>query len=293
MKRYIIPIVFLFSFFLYSCGDCDLVTADYPCRVREATITKFDPRLIQANDSTVYPVPTYSIHTFQFPSTNSSSGVLTNDTRFDQENYLDQYIVIDETSAMAGVREVRLQLVDYYPVNEDITGDVMLIDIDTVGETGAYLRFYGSLARFPEDFYSEDAYKFCDEYLKNYREEDEDYAEISSQASRYGGGLENADAMSYNEDNLVVLDDDGEDITKTHLSLIDQSVKDGLLNSSKANAADLHVFPGEVYYYKARNGKEFAIVIVDINRGAFEPNIKRLTLKFSELRGMKVSECPD
>lgn len=279
---------------LSSCGDCDLLTAEYPCRIREATITKFDPRLILEPDSSVFPVPTYSIHTFTFPFDNSSSGYLQNDVRFDQGDILSQYVVIAEEETEMDGRDLKVQLVSYYPTNPIMVGDVMVIGLDSAARPmTADLRFYGSLARFPDDFESEDAYRFCEEYLTNYRETDEDYEEIGSQTSLYGENLPNAVTRSFTRDDIIVIDEKGRDVSVTYRPRVSQLIVDDLLNHANSSAVDLRVTAGEVYFYRARNNKEFAVIIADIRQGSFEPYLRRVTIKFSELKGMQVSQCPD
>ncbi len=293
IKKYILTLILLTVLMVYSCGECGLVEAEYPCRVREATVTRFDPRLETDNDTTYFPVPTYSIHTFTFPSDNASSGVLSNDNRFDENKFLDQYITIAQREVTLNRGEFLVKLVSFQPPNNDIVGDLMVIAVDsTASPMTARLRFFGSLSRFPDDFLSENANRFCNEYLPNYREQDEDYKEISSRASRYGRNLTNAVSESFDTTNIVVVNSAGRDVTGARYDDVPQNVIDDLL-ASQTEAIDVVVTPGEVYYYKARNGKEFAVVIVDIHAGRFPPHLKRVTIKFSELRGAKKEECPD
>lgn len=279
---------------IYGCGDCILESTAFPCRIREATVTRFDPRLILQPDSSLVPVPTYSIHTFTFPNDNTSSGLLSNDTRYDQNSYTDQFIVIDEGTFEVAGFVYTAKLVSFQPPNSLTVGDMMVIglSLDSVPSV-AYLRFRGSLARFPNDFYSEDAFKFCDEYLKDYRDQvDEDYSRIAGRASLYGGSLPNAARTDYTEDNIIVTDEFGYDVSALRKQDIPTDLRNRLLNNQSAFSVDLKVMPGEVYYYKAINGKEFAVIIADIREGTFEPFLKRVTLKFSELKGQTVGQCP-
>ncbi len=288
-----ISIILIIAAGTYSCGDCGLQTADYPCNVREATITKFDPRLVLEGDSLLTPVPTYSIHTFMFPGDNSSSGVLLNDTRFEQGDYTAQFITIAEDKVVLADETLYVRLVSYHPTNDQMKGDLIVIDMDSVAvPPTATLRFSGDLAKFPDDFRSEDAYKFCQEYLPQYRENDDDYSGIASQASEYGGALPNAVDAQFTRDNILIVNSLGDDVTQQYIDQIDPLIIDDLLATQEADAVNVLVRPGEVYYYKAANGKEFAVVIADIRQGTFEPFLKRVTIKFSELKGMKVTQCP-
>ena len=99
--------------------------------------------------------------------------------------------------------------------------------------------------------------------------------------------------QKFRKDDILLIDSDNRDVTDQYKSQIPETVKRKLLENENANAIDITVRPGEVYYYKARNGKEFAVVIADIRQGTFEPYLKRVTIKFSEIRGQKKTECPD
>jgi hypothetical protein len=170
----------------------------------------------------------------------------------------------------------------------------MVVGMDTaISPMQAYLRIYGSLARFPDDFESEDAYRFCEEYLKNYRDTDPDFKSISSEKSLYGEALPNTVAGKFDIDDIIVINEAGWDVSITIKPRVPQVIIDALLGGANTSAVDIRVSPGEVYFYKARNGKEFAVVIADIRQGSFEPYLRRVTIKFSELRGMKVSDCPE
>ncbi|MBM2813426.1 MAG: hypothetical protein HW421_188 [Ignavibacteria bacterium] len=288
-------ILFLCMLILFSCGDCNLITADYPCQIREATITLFDPRVNIINDSVIVPVPTYSNHTFQFPNDNASSGLLTNDNRFDVKDVKKQFIVLDNIEyTPSGSNETHtVQLVSINPSNTNMIGDLMVVDVNMNSTpNSALLRFYGYLARFPNDFFSEDAYKFCQQYLEGYRKSDINYGKIRQQSTSNGSGLPNSVQKLYNINNIRVLDSKGNDVSDIYKSSIPSNILSGIYSSNKSTAIDIQVKAGQVYYYKARNGKEFAVVIVDIRQGTFEPFMKRVTIKFSELVGTKTTECP-
>lgn len=286
-----------------SCGDCDLITASYPCNVREATATKFDSRLAATPDPEnpgnliVEPVPTYSNHTFRFPSSSSSSGDLPNDSRFDQNSLLNQKIALAEKEITITGETYYLQAVDYYPNNKNLIGDMLVREVVLNGGVpdSAFLRFYGNVARFPDDFRSEDANRFCSEYIEDYKDIDSNYSQIRSDASRFGRDLPNAfPGVATESENIRILNSaKNEDLTSAILPLVDQNDIDEILEQGFTSAIDLQVAPGEVYYYKARNGKEFAVLIADLNVGNFEPFLRRVTIKFSELvGGGEKTDCP-
>ncbi|MFW5662761.1 MAG: hypothetical protein ACOCZW_03465, partial [Bacteroidota bacterium] len=243
-------------------------------------------------DSVIVPVPTYSIHTFTFPADNFSSGTLTNDTRFDQSKF-GQYIFLAEESYEENGVALTARLADIYPPNSLMVGDIMVITTDALNTPPrANLRFKGSLAEFPDKFFSEDAYKFCNEYLEGYRQQDEDFSDIADDARQFGSGLPTAVPYQYTNDDIIIVNQNNEDVTDQYISTIPRAVVNELKSKASSEAVDIIVEPGDVFYYKAVNGKEFALVIADIREGSFEPHLKRVTIKFSELKGSKVEACP-
>jgi hypothetical protein len=50
-----------------------------------------------------------------------------------------------------------------------------------------------------------------------------------------------------------------------------------------APAVDVQVHLGEVYYYQARSGAEFVVLIEDIRPGTLPPNLNRMTIKFVQV----------
>jgi hypothetical protein len=265
---------------IQACADCPVTQSPQnECNVRDATITLFNPRLIKLNDTTLVPVPEYSIQTFQFPGDNSSSGSLPNDERFEKAQ---QIVVARQSFKGPNNEDLFAVIYDVYPLNSEIAGDIMVdsVTIDESSATGstAWLRFYGTLGRFPKDFNSEDANAFCETYLKSFTSSDLD--NIRKNSSQYGKSLPNSRMQTYSAVDIVVLDSKDKPVTGVTVPA-DVQVK--LLSSVSSTAVDIIVRPGEVYLYKARNGSEFAVVIADIRRGTFPPYIKRVSIKFSKI----------
>lgn len=153
-----ISIIIIFISVLSSCCDCPLdpVEPQIKCVVREATVTKFNPGLQKINDTTYIPVPEYSIHSFLFPNDDSYSGILVNDDRFTGK----EKITIAAVSYASG-DPYQAVILDKFPLNPNLIGDFMVIDIDTVA-SNADLRFEGSLEKINNKFLSESATNFCD-----------------------------------------------------------------------------------------------------------------------------------
>lgn len=285
MKKivYISIVVVVVIFFFGSCNDCPLEESPTTvCEVREATITKFNPSLEEPTppDTVWTPVAEYSIHTFLFPADKSNSGLLTNDSRFEDN---DQIIMAEKKFPDPnGSGDLRAVIYDIFPFNSLMVGDLMVIDVTLDADpllSEAQLRLYGKLFRMPEDFTSENADLFCEDYISNL---DEDAISAFRDAStQYGASLPNAAKHSYQESDIVVIDGNGETVQGVSPPV---ATANDLLAEARDNAIDVTVSPGEVYYYKARNGQEFAVVIADISEGTFEPYKKRVTIMFTVLR---------
>ena len=285
MKRiiYILLIAGIMLFAFNFCNECPIDEAPTTvCEVRDATITKFNPSLQEPTppDTVWVPVPEYSIHTFLFPADKSNSGLMTNDSRFEEQ---EQIIMADEKFPNPdGSGELKAVIYDIYPFNTLMVGDLMVIRVTLDPDpllSEAVLRFYGDLARMPQDFTSENADLFCEDYISNLDEGD--INSFRDNSSQYGAALPNASVHSYDEDDILVIDNDGNVLPGVSAPA---SVVNDLLSVARNNAIDVIVSPGEVYFYKARNGKEFAVVIADISEGTFEPFKKRVTIMFTALR---------
>lgn len=270
-------------FFLISCDDCPI--KDKPpvflCEVREATITEFNPMLIQdltIVDSVVYkPDPKYSVHTFEFPIDQTSSGSLPNDERFKEQGFIALATIPSSNNNYS------VALVDFTPLNSNMIGDIL---VDSVfihptdpNQNKAFLMFYGYLARFPRNFTSDNSQEFCN-YLGTYT--NDELNNIRIDASQYGERLPNAGAKIYDiNSRFVAINESGQfDFNRT-ITLED---KQALLKDFKGKSIEVVVSPGEVYFYRARNGRQFAVVISDIKTGTFPPNKNRVTIMFNPLR---------
>jgi hypothetical protein len=268
---------------LSSCGDCPITEKPpvFLCEVREATITEFNPmlelRLIPPDSSVYVPVARYSIHTFEFPADQTSSGSLPNDERFNKSAQ-----IAIATQPFSNGSPFTAALLDYAPVNPDIVGDILVdsVYIDAnPANSKAYIRFYGHLARFPRDFASENSQDFCD-YLGTYS--DEDLNNIRIDASLYGQELPNASNVVYDLNSIfLAINDKGQFDKNVSVPVED---KQDLIDKVEGKAINVEVSPGQVYFYRARNGRQFAVDISDIRAGSFSPNKNRVTIMFNPLK---------
>jgi len=285
MKKiiYIMIIAAISIAYLNSCNDCPLENSPTTvCEVREATITLFNPSLQDPTppDTVKLPVAEYSIHTFLFPIDKSNSGTLTNDSRFEDN---DQLIVAQQSFPNPlGTGDLLAVIYDIFPFNSLMVGDIMVVKVRLNADPSlneADLRFNGYLQRMPEDFMSENADEFCEDYIKVLTQDD--IERFRANASQYGATLPNAILHNYDPSDITVIDNSGNTVQEVSPPV---ETINALLGEVQDNAVDITVKPGQVYYYKARNGKEFAMVIADLKEGTFEPNKRRVTIMFTALK---------
>ncbi|MCS7176259.1 MAG: hypothetical protein NZ960_01320 [Candidatus Kapabacteria bacterium] len=246
-------------------------------RVREATITQFDPRWDAARG---VPVPTYSIHTFLFPSTPASSGSLPNDDRI----ALGQLLVLGQQSFVDQGQTYTAQAVTVRPPNWTMQGDWMVVEVDpTTNPPEAWIRVAGWIERLPDPLLSASAEDFVN-YLRARLGQ---LNAAARSASLFGRGLPTQRAT----DDVVlrVLDAQGNDVTGTVPVPLDIVQ---LLSSFLQPALDIRVRIGEVYYYRAKSGAEFAVLIEDIRPGTLPPNLNRVTIKFAQVLTVEGCRTP-
>jgi hypothetical protein len=238
-------------------------------RVREATITQFDPRWDATQNA---PVPTYSIHTFLFPSTPGSSGSLPNDDRVG----FGQLLILDEATFNVGGALYRAQVFTNRPPNSVMQGDWMLVEVDVgANPPTAWIRVAGRLGGpLPQPLLSASA----EALLAYVRQNLGEIRQAAQAATPYGRGLPTV--RTVNDALLRVLDASGADVTGS------VAVPPELLQrfaAVLAPAVDVQVRLGEVYYYQARSGAEFVVLIEDIRPGTLPPNLNRMTIKFVQV----------
>jgi hypothetical protein len=258
-----------------SCCDCPLDPYNSPiiCKVREVTITEFNPGINQINDSTFVPVPEYSIHTYQFPNSDLHSGFLPNDERF-----ADREVIALARENIEGSSYFAV-ILDTYPINKDLKGDMMVISADPVN-LRALLRFKGSLQRLNPKFLSENANEFCD-YIEAHKTTIND---ALTDLKEYGKGLFGSAEVTYNAGNVEVVDANGRIVTnEPGVPFPTQAMIDKLLRDVNQQAVNVLVDIGDVFVYKAIDGKFFVFVVADVSQGTFEPRKRRVSIMFNRI----------
>lgn len=273
MKK-IILIISIAILLKSCCGECPLEPVDevtIECKIRDATITQFNPNLVLSGTELV-PVPEYSIQAFQFPFDDSNSGLLTNDERFEEQ---DEIII---ASAPIGNTGFRAAILDDLPLNSDIKGDLMVVDVDTT-VPDALIRVKGSVQKLSLNFFSENATEFC-EFLKANEYAIED---AQDNLEQYGRGIPGSEpAAAYNAADIDVVNAEGIVVTgNPDAPQPSRADIQNVIEQTAQQAVNIRVQPGDVFVYRAVNGRTFVFVIADINSGNQEPYKRRITILFN------------
>ena len=270
---------------LVSCGCPELTTGPVQDpRVYNQTITEFNAGWIPAADPNDRgdrgtPVPRFSIGTFEFPITSTSSGSFPNDSRFEEGRGL----VYDIESLRDGSGRLA-QLVSRAPGNNAMEGDIMVVSVDpTSTPRTARLRFTGRLYRFPDTLASGSATAFID-YIRLHARTTEQLDDLRGSASRFGAGLTSAERGALD---TIVVDSLGREIAGV---TVPSGVLGELSTSEVLVSYEVTVEVGVVFYYVAANGVEFAVHIEDIFEGTLPPNQRRVTIKFAALHGPELCQ---
>ncbi|MCX7908743.1 MAG: ribosome-inactivating family protein [Ignavibacteria bacterium] len=268
--------------FIQSC-ECPLQEANVysNCQVREATITKFNPngslQQIQNPDGTsslvFVPDPLYSIHTFLFPFDQSMSGTLVNDERFSKSSTITIVKI-----PFSDLRPYFLAILDNFPQNNDINGDILLYNVAN-DFSYAEIRVFGEITRVNRNFNSENSTEFC-KLVNDLTRDTAEIRNLKRSLSKFGQNLPNSIILNYNQANLVVLDT-GNNVV-TGITPLQKDI-DYVLNLTSNKSVNLVVRVGDVYLYRAKNGKYFIFAVTDIRQGTLSPNKRRLTIMFSEI----------
>lgn len=290
-KIFLILLAFLSPILFNSCSDCPLVESKpiVFCSPREATVTLFNPDVtaitIKASDgvtdSTYYePVKEYSIHSYQFPNDDSNSGITPNDERFNNKTV----ITLAQEAFAFNNKVYYVAILDRVPANEDIKGDFIITKVDTLSNPmTASIRFYGFLAKTTLSFTKENANDFCNDIIKSPSLSTPQLTQLRLNKIRFG---DSTDFGKFTAADVKVVDASGNLVSDPLViaAIPTTSVTKLLTSTSKKIIHDVIVKPGDVYYYQARNGREFVFAITDIRVGTFEPRKRRITIMFNSIQ---------
>lgn len=271
-----------------GCGCPELTTGPVQDpRVYNQTITEFNAGWNPPSDPNNptdrgTPVPRFAIATFEFPATASSSGSFPNDSRFSSGRglELDREVFTNPADA----HTYSALLVNRSPSNRELQGDIMVVSVDlNSNPRTARLRFSGRLFRFPGTLGSGSATDFID-YIKANANTVQQLDQLRGVASLFGNGLGSEGAARLD---TIVIDSLGRERMNVP---VPDAVRQELSTNEVEFYYDITVTIGEVYYYVADNGVEFAIHIEDIFEASLAPNQRRVTIKFAALHGPELCE---
>lgn len=288
MRTISILLIPVLALLLASCGCPELTTGPVQDpRVYNQTITEFnagwnppaDPNNVADRGS---PVPRYSIATFQFPADASSSGQFPNDDRF--SGGLGIELDRERFTNPGDGRSYTALLLNRSPSNRELQGDIMVVSVDLSSTPRtARLRFSGRLFRFNENLSSGSATDFI-EFIRRNANTEAQLSQLRGVASVNGAGLGSPTPA---RTDTVVIDSLGREAVGVTAP---QDVLDELSTGDVETYYDITVEIGEVYYYVADNGVEFAIHIEDIFEASLAPNQRRVTIKFAALHGPELCD---
>ena len=259
------------------CFEPALQEQDGTVIVREATLPEFNSTIVGSN-----PDPSFNIAMFKFPASVQSSGELPNDGRFANGTY---------TSIEANYP--KRDLTSYYvfssPPNSIMAGDFMVVDVDPTARV-ATMRVSGRLAKLPNNpALTDNAATFADEIRKY-------VASMTPTAGLTVCQMFEAQTVLYGTttavpgqsfDKMFVKTNSGADTNVVYPTNWPVDAATGMLlppikESSDIGFYNITVNPGDWFYYKAKNGMAFFVVVTNIQSGILVPYINRVTFKFAE-----------
>lgn len=289
----VIPLTLVIISFINSC-ECDLVsTKIFSCQCFNGHIDEIDPRIVFQNigDSLFgfKGVPSYSTGSLLLPSDNKTiATTIKEDYALNGiEGLWDSYAAKRYKFTLNNRGYVAL-IDSRTPANEQMKGDIMVIDADPAAGT-AWIRVAGSWANFNIQLNADDCSRLCDT-LTLYQRIDTNFTNINGRALTFGETLPNSRSYNLDSTHIRVFDTYTRNITSG--VDIPSNVFSELVSTSNTHYVDILVRKGEIYYYVAKNGIAFAIFITDVYDGSLPPNKEGISFKYAALRGRDKTSCP-
>ncbi len=287
-NKLIFLISLIFSILLAACNDCPLENANPVtiCQTRIVTIEQFNSNFTIVTDpnsgqeQTILD-PDYNIGTYEFPINANSSGSFPNDNRFVNKVQIPIFslpFVVDNQIYYAGI-------VDNYPINGELPGDILVRDVDAAAQR-ATLRMFGSIDQIDQNYLNEDAQAFCNYVNSILPTIVQSFANYNA-SNRFGQNQPGASIVRFDAASVVVIDQNGRIVGTVGAPNV-PTPPANIINDLRSQAAsriavDLTVVPGNVYTYIAKNGKRFVFFVSEIRQTNVPPNRKRVTIMFYPL----------
>lgn len=263
----------------------------------------------------------YNIHSFKFPSNFGTSGSLPNDERLKKDFGIDMLPIarISFDAYDLGF-PLYFAFMDRLPSNEDVAGDFLVADVDInlpSSPNVANLKFRGQLHRInTQPLTTESSKEFCEQMdLRNLTEESQvlsyrasisefgntdpfaiDFGYSFNRQNLYIVNANNQIIAEYNGTNWVFNNIDGNYfLPEATRSAIEQNVGNADLGDvaddlneivSEKNNIIIPVEVGDVFFYRAVNGRDFIFNIINIDERDI-PNDdsykRRVSIMFNEI----------
>lgn len=268
-----------------SCTDCPVSKTDpiFLCETRIVTVEKFNPNYtvipgINGLPDSVVLDSDYNIGIFQFPLNSGSSGSFPNDNRFKDS----KQIPVASASFAENSTVYLANLMDTYPTNEDVNGDILVksVDLTTIPPV-AMLRISGSIALFDQNYLNEDSQAFCDYAKGNSSNINTAFSNLNTN-NLYGKNQTGSVITNFDTNPVIVTDKNGKIIGTSgqpNVPVVSLATEIELRTlANKKSSVDLAVIPGNVYIYLAKNGKRFVFFITELRESYVTPFRKRVTI---------------
>lgn len=291
-NKILISTFLIFAIFGFnSCNDCPLVEAPpfYLCESRIVTLERFNPNYtVTPGPTPEEPIvtldPDYNISMFEFPFNKKSSGSFPNDYRFKNN----AQIPVVNTPFMVGDQKYYLAIMDTYPTNSELIGDILVKDVtlDLVNPANTYsdIRVFGSITRvFTNAVINENAQDFCD-FVTSHSAIFEDAFKNITLLNRYGANQPNVTINDHLATPTVILNDKFEILGTLGAVGLPEPLPNivDLFNQRKLEMPtfDLRVRTGDVYAYIARNGRRIVFQVTEMRQSTIAPFRRRMSIMF-------------
>lgn len=286
-----LSMLMLLIFTFNSCNECPLEEAPsfYLCESRIVTLEKFNPNYtVTPGPTPEEPIvtldPDYNISMFEFPFNKKSSGSFPNDYRFKNN----AQIPVVNTPFMVGDQKYYLAIMDTYPTNSELIGDILVKDVflDLANPVNSYtdIRVFGSIERvFPGIGVNENAQDFCN-FVTSQSAIFQDAFQNMTLDNRYGKNQPNVTINDYTSSPTVILNDKFEVLGPLGAAGLPEPLANivDLFNQRKLEMPtyDLRVRTGDVYAYIARNGRRIVFQVTEMRQSSIAPFRRRMSIMF-------------